>query len=188
MTGPITTDVPPLAVRQWAIAGVVALVTCVGAIHRQTARENLELPPDLPVGVVASPRERPLPRSAPPVPPLDSARPEVSATPRRDEIPAPGVTGSLPPDLEAATLETFGDARPGLLACLRAEREARPDASGKLPVTVVVADQGLVSQVALGPSPVRSEPFDECAALTLLDLVFPARIAPREVSLTYDLR
>jgi len=131
---------------------------------------------------------------------LAAPRPPPAATAPLAPASRPGSAGSagLPPpgpaapaanrDLETLAVETFADARPALVTCLREERALQPDAAGKLPVTVVVDPAGLVASVALGSSPLRGPRFDECATLSLAALVFPAEIAGRELSITFDLR
>lgn len=125
---------------------------------------------------------------------------DVTRLPEGAPIPAPMGSSSAPsgpsapspaapsPELEALAVETFGDARLGLVACLREERAIRDDVVGKLPVEVSVDEHGLVASVRLGPSPVRGVEFDACAETALLTLVFPESLANRNLSITYNLQ
>ncbi len=174
------TDVATSSPRPLLIAVMAALIVSAVAVQRQTARDRLELGNFPSSGIV----DGEMAGIDPPRPPTGQ---ELHST--GDE--RAGATATPPPltaELEARAMETFTDARGGLLECVRSERASRGAVAGKLPVVVRVVDQGLVANVDLGPSPVRSEAFDECATLTLAQLVFPAGIAPRDVSITYDLR
>jgi hypothetical protein len=185
------------ASRPAIIALVAAAALCALAAQRQLHRDQLALG-GAPVALPATPpmalvwAARPIPgRPAPkPLGPTDLASPPPvgsGSTARAAPQPA-GSAARGAKDVEAMAVETFADARPGLTRCLREARQTDGDAAGRLPVTVQVDRAGLVSQVALGPSPLRSASFDECATLTLAELVFLEPLHGRELSITYDLK
>lgn len=93
-----------------------------------------------------------------------------------------------PAALDEAARAAFADAQPEIVACVRAERETRAEARGKLAVKVLIDSRGFVGAVAFAPSAVRSETFDDCARVALLAIVFPEEMRGREVEMTYDMR
>ena len=192
--------------RPYAIALVIAAIVGTGAAQRQLARERLELgnaPPGIGelavlhtdgalLGLNKAAAAEPSSRAAP----SPAGAPIPAGAPRSAGAPIPAGTVTAPPgapaqpsrELEDAAMTTFSDAGPGLRSCLRAERAVRGEVSGKLAVSVRVAANGLVENVDLGPSPVRSEAFDECATLTIAQLVFPERASKLDLEVSFDLR
>jgi hypothetical protein len=183
--------------RELAVAIVAGGFLCVAAVLREDQRQTS-------TSVQGSAQLEPVRRRFLVLGDRGPAQPAASEPPMRS-APAPlasssaATTGKEPsaarpsgapvdPDLEALAVETFQDARPALVECLRVVRRERPDASGKLPVSVVIDQRGLVASVTLGPSPLRGAEFDECATLSLATLVFPATLGARDISITFDLR
>lgn len=172
---------PAPCIKPAATSAVIALALCALAAHRQQLRDALALAGTPVATTVPLPTTFNVPRARP----AGSAPRKASSAPPTDRAaPSPG---GAPQDLEQLAVATFSEARPALLECLRAERLVRPGITGKLPVTVDVDDNGLVAHVALAPSPVRSEAFDECVTLSIAQLVFPTKLARRDLSITYAL-